>query len=534
MNDKNGAATFQICRRTSDNLAHLCETIPMFKNCLVSVSDKSGLVEFLKPWAAKGLRIVSTGGTAKHLSDHGIKVIDISEQTGFPEVMDGRVKTLHPRVHMALLARDGNEEDAKLLKKEGLDPFDLVIVNLYPFEAALQKDLSDEEQIEFIDIGGPSMLRAAAKNFSRLTIVCDPKDYQRLTPEHDVTEELRRELAGKVFQHTSSYDAMIAKHLLGPQMTEDYGIGGALVQTLRYGENPHQKAAWYRLKGEAHGLFEAEILQGKELSYNNILDLEAAIQTLREFPNNAACVAVKHNNPCGVALGKTTLEAVKKATEADPISVFGGIIAVNKTIDTAEAEILSKIFLECVVAPDFSQDALKIFAAKKNVRLLRYPHFQTPSTHFQLRSVSGGFLLQTSDQVAQKLSTDWKIVGEKPSAAVQEDLMMAWKVCAHLKSNAIAIISKGQTVGLGMGQVNRVDSVAQAIERTVKFHPNSTDRVLASDAFFPFPDSIELIAKAGVRYIIQPGGAMRDEEVLKRAQELQITTILTGQRHFFH
>lgn len=506
----------------------------MFKNCLVSVSDKSGLVEFLKPWVEKGLRVVSTGGTAKHLKDHGIKVIDISEQTGFPEVMDGRVKTLHPRVHMALLARDGNEEDAKLLKKEGLDPFDLVIVNLYPFEAALQKNLSDEEQIEFIDIGGPSMLRAAAKNFSRLTIVCDPKDYQRLAPEHDVTAELRRELAGKVFEHTSSYDAMIAKHLLGPQMTEDYGIGGALVQTLRYGENPHQKAAWYRLKGEPSGLFEAEILQGKELSYNNILDLEAAVQTLREFPSQAACVAVKHNNPCGVAIAKTTREAVEKATKADPISVFGGIIAVNKTIEKAEAEILSQIFLECVVAPDFSADALKIFQAKKNVRLLKWPQFQTTPQHFQLRSVSGGFLLQTPDQVAQKFSPDWKVVGDKLSDATKEDLVMAWKVCAHLKSNAIAIIAEGQTIGLGMGQVNRVDSVAQAIERANKFHPDSQNRVLASDAFFPFPDSIELIAKAGVRYIIQPGGAMRDEEVLKRAQELKITTVLTGQRHFFH
>lgn len=501
-----------------------------FKNALVSVSDKTGLVDFLKPLYAKGLRIVSTGGTARTLREAGMKVIDVSEQTGFPECMDGRVKTLHPRVHMALLSRHGNREDDQLLKQEELAPFDLVIVNLYPFEQALKAKSSQEDLIENIDIGGPSLLRGSAKNFVRLTVVVDPQDYPRLS--EIPSREERQRLAAKAFAHVSSYDAMIAQALAPQELFPQFSLGGSVVQELRYGENPHQKARWYQRRGALTGWHDAKILQGKELSFNNLLDLESALGLTREFEAPSA-VAVKHNNPCGAATATALEEAVDKCLASDPVSVFGGIIAVNREVSATAAEALNKVFLECVVAPKFSREALQIFAKKKNLRLLEWPQLTERDDFWKLQTVSGGFLLQQSDRV-KLWSEEWKILGEKPSGDVRADLGFAWAACAHLKSNAIAIAAGQQTLGLGMGQVNRVDAVELAIARQRKFHPQVSTPVLASDAFFPFADSIELIHQAGIRWVIQPGGSMRDEEVFHRAKELGVNLVLTGQRHFRH
>lgn len=503
-----------------------------FKNALISVSDKTGLVEFIKPLAEQGLRLVSTGGTAKTLRDAGMKVIDVSEQTGFPECMDGRVKTLHPRIHMALLSREGNGEDERLLKEEELDAFDLLIVNLYPFEQTLLKKASQEDLIENIDIGGPSLLRGAAKNFERLTVVVDPADYPRLAEMKEVPREERQRLAAKAFAHVSSYDAMISQALAPQELFVNFSLGGALKQELRYGENPHQKARWYKRRGARTGWHDAKILQGKELSYNNLLDLESALGLVREFAAPSA-VAVKHNNPCGAASSATLDVAVEKCLASDPVSVFGGIVAVNQEVSGRAAESLGKIFLECVVAPKFSKEALDILAKKKNLRLLEWPELTTRDEFWKLQTLQGGFLIQQPDGV-HPWNPEWKIVGESPSAEIRDDLSFAWAACAHLKSNAIAIASGKQTLGLGMGQVNRVDAVELAIERMRKFHPTTSTAVLASDAFFPFPDSVELIHKAGIHWVIQPGGSMRDEEVFARAKELGVNMVLTGQRHFRH
>ena len=501
-----------------------------FKNALVSVSDKTGLVEFLKPLQAQGLRIVSTGGTGKTLRDAGLKVVDVSEQTGFPEVMDGRVKTLHPRVHMALLARPGHPQDQTILDEEKLEAFDLVIVNLYPFEQSLDSGAGQEELIENIDIGGPSLLRAASKNFERVTVVVDPADYATLGQVPPA--ERRRQLAAKAFAHVSSYDAMIS-HTLAPQILfPNFPLGGTLQQSLRYGENPHQKAEWYKRRGARTGWQHAKILQGKELSYNNLLDLEAALGLLREL-DGPSMVAVKHNSPCGAASTASLPEAVERGLGSDPVSVFGGIVALNETVTAVESALLAEVFLECVVAPKFDAGALAILSKKKNLRLLEWPELLKRDDFHQIKTVQGGFLLQAPD-VIQKWNTQWKVLGAPPSAEIRAELSFAWAVSAHLKSNAIAITGGRQTLGLGMGQVNRVDSVELAIQRMRKFHPDVSTAVLASDAFFPFPDSIELIHGAGIQWIIQPGGSMRDEDVFNRAKELGLSMVLTGQRHFRH
>jgi phosphoribosylaminoimidazolecarboxamide formyltransferase/IMP cyclohydrolase len=505
----------------------------MFKNALISTSNKNGLVEFLKPLVARGLRVVSTGGTSKYLRENGIAVVEVAEQTGFPEVMDGRVRTLHPRIHIPLLARENEAEDQALLKSEGLDPFDLVIVNLYPFEDALKKGVQGDELIEFIDIGGPSLLRAAAKNFGRLAVVCDPADYSWIAQKASgggLSVEDRRKLAAKVFSHTAHYDALIAQ-TLDPENLADRMLAGRVVQELRYGENPQQKAWWMENPGAAGGLQAAEILHGKPLSYNNLLDLDAAISALQEFSRPAA-VAVKHTNPCGVGTAETIAQAVQRSLNADPVSVFGGIVAINRPVDSFAAEDLSKIFLECIAAPDFSSDALDKLKRKKDLRLLKLDLKKTAEP-VSFRTIQGGYLLQSKDQVNEDFG-NWQIIGESPSPEIRADLMMAWKVCAHLKSNAIAIAAAGETLGLGMGQVNRVDAVEQAIARMHKHHPGRKNAVLASDAFFPFPDSIELIANAGIRWVIQPGGSIRDELVISRAKELHVNMVLTKMRHFRH
>lgn len=505
----------------------------MFKRALISVSDKTGLAELLKPLVAQGLEIVSTGGTSQFLRENGFKIIDVSETTGFPEVMDGRVKTLHPHVHMGLLARAGHGGDAATLEKFGVKPFDLVVVNLYPFEQAARANAAFPELIEKIDVGGPSMLRAAAKSFERVAVLCDPSDYGWfLENRGSWSAEKSRRLAAKVYAHTSLYDSLIARKL-GYAGPETQVLGGRLVQTLRYGENPHQTAAWYRLPDDVDGLASARVLQGKELSYNNLLDLEASSAVVRSFDEPAA-VAVKHNNPCGAAIGETVATAVERALKADPVSVFGGIVALNRPVDAASAKLLGEVFLECVVAPDFTPDALEIFAKKKNLRLLSWPGIARVERGSEVRSVAGGFLMQSAD----RLSSDagWVVHGEAPSTSRRADLRFGERVCAGLKSNAIALVSEGKTVGLGMGQVNRVDAVDQALQRWKAHHPDvAADKVaLISDAFFPFPDSIEKAAAAGIRWILQPGGSVRDEEVLGAAKKLGVNVILTGERHFRH
>lgn len=507
----------------------------MFKNALISTSDKSGLLEFIKPLSAKGLRVVSTGGTSKFLRDNNIKVVEVAEQTGFPEVMDGRVRTLHPSIHMPLLARQSVAEDMALLKQNNLEPFDLVIVNLYPFADALKKGIQGEELIEFIDIGGPSLLRAAAKNMDRIAVVCDPSDYQWILTKAEKGESLsltdRKRLAGKVFTHTSKYDALIAKTLTD-YAPEAQSLTGDLVQELRYGENPQQKAWWFKNLGASHGLHDAKILHGKALSYNNLLDLEASIRSLRDFKNPTA-VAVKHNNPCGIGTAGAIEVAVDRALAADPVSVFGGIIAINREVNELAAEKLSKIFLECVVAPSFSAAALTLLQKKKDLRLLSWSEMLKKTNEPEFRTIAGGYLLQNQDQTADWQAT-WEVIGDSPSESIRLDLEMAWKTCAHLKSNAIALASDGTTVGLGMGQVNRVDAVQQAILRMKHHHPNVKNVVLASDAFFPFPDSIEAIADAGIKWVIQPGGSIRDEAVIAKAKELGVNMVLTRSRHFRH
>ena len=503
----------------------------MFKNALVSVSDKTGLVDFLKPLYADGLRIVSTGGTAQHLKENGIAVTDISEQTSFPEVMGGRVKTLHPFVHMAILARGDHPEDFELLKKHGLQAFDLVICNLYPFEAAVEKNLQGVELIEKIDIGGPTVLRAAAKNFTQVAVVCDPADFKMLSTQKSLSYEERKKLAAKVFAHVSAYDALVAREL-GNAWGPEFAVGGHKVMDLRYGENPQQSAAWYRSLADNKGLHTAEILQGKVLSYNNLLDLDAATNLVRSFAEPAV-VAVKHNNPCGVAIDPNLGAAFKKVIQSDSVSIFGGIIAANRKIDANEAELLGSLFLECVIAPDYTPAALQVFAKKKNLRILQWAQLLTPQSDFEMKSISGGFLLQTKD-ISQSDESNWKFSPEKPSAEILRDLLFGEKVCGSLKSNAIALVKDGQTLGLGMGQVNRVDSVHQAVERMNKNFPNTSDAILISDAFFPFSDSVEIASKAGVKWILQPGGSLKDEEVLAAAKKANINMVLSGVRHFKH
>jgi phosphoribosylaminoimidazolecarboxamide formyltransferase/IMP cyclohydrolase len=503
----------------------------MFKNALVSVSDKSGLIEFLRPLSQKGLRIVSTGGTAQFLKENGMKVVDVFEQTGFPEVMGGRVKTLHPNIHMAILSRPSHAEDFHLLKEQGLEPFDLVICNLYPFEQAVQKQLVGPDLVEKIDIGGPTVLRASAKNFEQVTVLCDPADYQWVAGKSETTIDDRRKLAAKVFAHVSAYDSLVAAEL-GNGWGEDLSLGGHKVMDLRYGENPHQKAAWYRRLADQTGLHTAEILQGKELSYNNILDLDAASGLVQMFMEPAVA-AVKHNNPCGAAIDSDPDVAMAKALKADPVSVFGGIIACNREIGRRSAEILQSLFLECIVAPSYSAEALEIFKKKKNLRILRWPNLVAPSTRFEMKTVTGGFVVQSRDQGASDIAS-WNFLGERPEDAVLENLRFGEKVVSSLKSNAIALIGNGQTVGLGMGQVNRIDAVHQAVQRMKTYFGNVSDLILASDAFFPFPDSIEVAAQAGVKWILQPGGSVKDDEVIAAAMKHGIRMVITGQRHFKH
>lgn len=495
------------------------------------MSDKTGLVDFLRPWVQRGLVVYSTGGTAEHLRQHQIPVKDVSELTQFPEVLDGRVKTLHPHVHMSLLAKRDNLQHQQTLKEYNLELFDLVVCNLYPFEEAVLNNLKESELIEKIDIGGPTQLRAAAKNYQFMTVLSDPADYPFFAERTPNLEE-RKKLAGKVFQRISIYDQMIAKKLLGEDPVF-YTEGGYLHQRLRYGENPHQQAFWYREAGQAKGWHQAHIHQGKELSYNNLLDLDAAVLALRLFATDKfSGVIVKHNNPCAMATAGNGSEMLQKLLLCDPVSMFGGIVAINQTVDEKMATRLSEIFLECVVAPHFETEALAVFNKKKNVRILEWKDLLDQHKSNKMVPIAGGFLVQEPDS----LVASWSSGLDDANFSKQQiaDLHFAEAAAAALKSNAIAVVRNGMTLGLGMGQTNRVDATAQALKRAQEFHGSLEGAVLASDAFFPFADSIKIIAEAGIRLVLQPGGSIKDEEVIVAAKSLGVKMIMTGRRHFRH
>lgn len=512
------------------------------KRALVSVSDKTGIVDFCRELSQLGVEIISTGGTKSLLSKEGVPVIGISDVTGFPEILDGRVKTLHPTVHSGLLAiRDSAEHQAQM-KELGLDYIDLAVVNLYPFQETIAKPgVAYEEAIENIDIGGPTMLRSAAKNHAFVSVVVDANDYSQVLNEirdgGDTTLETRKQLAAKVFRHTAAYDALISDYLsskLGDPLPERLTVTYEKIQDLRYGENPHQKAAFYRKPLAAvDSLTNAEQLHGKELSYNNINDANAALQIVKEF-TEPAVVAVKHMNPCGVGIGESIYEAYRKAYDADPVSIFGGIVAANRIIDKDTANLLKDIFLEIVLAPGFTDEALALLTQKKNIRLLKISGLELAAdrkSQYVVTSIDGGMIVQESD-IHSLAEADLQVVTDrKPTEEELKQLLFGWKVVKHVKSNAIVLAKDDMTVGVGAGQMNRVGSARIAIEQAGEKAKGS---VLASDAFFPMGDTLEEAAKAGITAVIQPGGSIRDEESIKVANEYGIAMVFTGVRHFKH
>ena len=518
------------------------------QRAILSVTDKSGLVEFAHRLAAMGIELVSTGGTAKLLRDAGIKVRDISELTGFPEMLDGRVKTLHPKVHGGILHMRGKPEHVAAVAEHGIPPVDMVVVNLYAFEkTAAKPGVEFEEIIENIDIGGPSMVRSAAKNFQDVAIVTSPSDYEAIAGEMEssggaLSRKTKWRLAQKAFATTAAYDSAIAtalERIAAPEAEgEAFSLSGedGFPETLRlsfrkafdlrYGENPHQKAALYS-DGSGKGIANGKQLQGKELSYNNIVDLQAAWELAQEF-DEVVCAIIKHTNPCGTAVAPTLVEAYKRALECDPVSAFGGVIGVNRTVDRETATEMAKLFVEAIAAPGFDEGAREIFAAKKNLRLVEVVAMEQK---WVLKNVSGGVLLQDNDMRPLK-EADLKVVSKRPpSEQEMTDLLFAWKVCKHVKSNAILYARNGQSTGVGAGQMSRVDSAKIGAMKSVLGIKGS---VAASDAFFPFPDGVEEIAKAGATAIIQPGGSVRDQEVIDAADKLGLAMVLTGVRHFRH
>ena len=515
----------------------------MIKRALLSVSDKTGIVELARRLHGLGVELLSTGGTMKALQDAGIPVTGVSDVTGFPECLDGRVKTLHPAIHAGLLAMRSNPEHMRQIAELGIAPIDLVVINLYPFRQTIARPgVTFEEAIENIDIGGPTMLRAAAKNWQDVAVVVEPADYDAVLGELEQAGEVSREtklrLCYKVFEHTAQYDCMIQQYLRA-QLPGDNRFPDKLtvtfekVQGMRYGENPHQGAAFYRDLGDVAGtLPAARQLHGKELSYNNINDTNGALELLREF-DTTAVVAVKHGNPCGVGVADDVAEAYRLAYEADPVSVFGGIVVTNATVDAATAEQMSRIFLEIVVAPAYTDAALEILTRKKNLRVLQLDttHRAYPAGERVLRKVSGGLLVQDIDDVLLP-EGELKVVTDRaPTEKQMQDLLLAWKIVKHTKSNGIAIARDNQSLGIGPGQVNRIWSTQMAIER-------SGDKVrgaaLASDAFFPFDDCVKAAAQAGIACIIQPGGSVRDEDSIRACNEAGIAMVFTGMRHFKH
>jgi phosphoribosylaminoimidazolecarboxamide formyltransferase/IMP cyclohydrolase len=519
---------------------------------LLSVSDKTGLKEFATALAGYGVDLISTGGTAKTLKEAGLKIVDVAELTGFPEMMDGRVKTLHPKVHGGLLAIRANKEHAASMEKHGIKPIDLLVVNLYPFEATVAKGAAYDDCIENIDIGGPAMIRAAAKNHADVTVVVEPTDYEKVLAElalHNgmTTLELRQKLAAKAYARTAAYDAAISNWFADKlhDTAPDYrAFGGKLIQPLRYGENPHQSAAFYRAPGERFGVATARQVQGKELSYNNINDTDAAYECVAEFDTSrtAACVIVKHANPCGVAEAGNLHDAYRKALACDSTSAFGGIVALNRKLDAEAAKAITEIFTEVIIAPDATEEAIKIVAAKKSLRLLLAGGLPDPrGVGLTVKSVAGGLLVQSCDNAVVD-EMQFKVVTKRaPSEAELADLRFAFRVAKHVKSNTIVYAKGLATVGIGAGQMSRVDAAriaarkAEDAAKEAKLPaPLTKGSVVASDAFFPFADGLLVAIEAGATAVIQPGGSMRDDEVIKAADEHNVAMVFTGTRHFRH
>ena len=511
----------------------------MAKRALVSVSDKSGLVDFVKGLQAAGWEIIATGGTQKLLENSGVKTIGISDVTGFPEICDGRVKTLHPKVHGGLLARRDEPSHLQALEENGISFIDLVCVNLYPFRETIAKEgVSMADAIENIDIGGPSMLRSAAKNYNDVTVVCDPADYDTILAEINATGnttlETRLQLSAKAYTHTAQYDACIATYMREKAgLNEKLFLEFDLKQGLRYGENPHQSAKFYAAtKAIPFSLATGKQLQGKEMSYNNIQDANAALNIARDF-QEPFCVALKHMNPCGAAVAETIEEAWQKAYEADTVSIYGGIVICNRTITKEIALGMKPIFLEIVIAPDFTDEAMEIFATKKNLRVIQVD--MTPSTEAidQYVSVNGGLLVQHLDTQIETITADMCATKVQPDAATLADMQFGWNIVKHVKSNAIVVVKNGQTLGVGAGQMNRVGSAEIAMKQA---HAAGVTEglILASDGFLPFDDTVALAAQYGVTAIVQPGGSIRDNDCVVKADELGICMLMTGTRHFNH
>jgi phosphoribosylaminoimidazolecarboxamide formyltransferase/IMP cyclohydrolase len=537
---------------------------PKIERALVSVSDKTGIAEFARALVAAGVEIYASGGSRRHLEDAGIPVREVAAYTGFPEMMDGRIKTLHPKIHGGILCRRDSPADMAAIAKQGIVPFELVVVNLYPFQQTVAKpDVTLEEAIENIDIGGPTLIRAAAKNHAFVTIACEPSQYgsivEQLQASGSTSPELRRELAGAAFAHTANYDTAIAAYFAAlaanAMPTTQYSVPGTrypvpstkypeqlvqslrLVDTLRYGENPHQTAALYSMPdATANTLVHAEKLHGKELSYNNLLDLDGALAVARSLPTPGVAV-LKHNNPCGAATAATLGEAMRRAWDGDPLSAFGSVLGFNVLVDVAAANFLAEPgrFVEAIIAPDFTPEAFAVLTTKPkwkaNVRLLKVAKIEPGQGGLEFRQISGGLLSQTADDLPDD-ENEWKVVtSAKPTDAQMKDLRFAWAVCRHVKSNAI-VLAKGQAlVGVGAGQMSRVDSVEIAIKKAGE---RTRGAALASDAFFPFDDSIHQAAAAGVGAIIQPGGSRRDDEVIAACNQHGLPMIFTGRRHFRH
>ncbi|CCH96471.1 bifunctional phosphoribosylaminoimidazolecarboxamide formyltransferase/IMP cyclohydrolase [Microcystis aeruginosa] len=511
----------------------------MGRLALISVTDKTGIVDFARQLTEEfDFEIISSGGTAKTLQSEGIPVIKVGEYTGSPEILGGRVKTLHPRIHGGILARRDWQSDLAEMEANQIRPFDLVVVNLYPFEQTIANpDVTTAQAIEQIDIGGPAMLRASAKNFAHLTVISNPKYYEQYLSQlrqnnGEISLEFRQKMAGETFALTNAYDGAIAAYFASLNgETTRFNLAGNALQTLRYGENPHQSATWYGSGTMAQGWGKATLLQGKELSYNNLVDLEAARRLIAEFGREEPAAAIlKHTNPCGVAIGGSLVEAYTKAFHADAISAFGGIVALNQAIDEATAKELTKTFLECVVAPDCSPEARDILAKKSKVRILLLPDLTTGEKQ-TVKVIAGGFLVQAADDVVET-PDEWRVVTEKqPTPAQLAELLFAWKVSKHVKSNAIVVTKNQTTLGVGAGQMNRVGSVKIALEQAGEAAKGG---YLASDGFFPFDDSVRTAAQFGIEAIVQPGGSLKDQDSINAANELGLIMVLTGIRHFLH
>ncbi|PRR74104.1 bifunctional phosphoribosylaminoimidazolecarboxamide formyltransferase/IMP cyclohydrolase [Clostridium thermopalmarium] len=500
----------------------------MIKRALISVFNKEGILELAKFLVNKGVEIISTGGTYKYLKENDINVIEVNEVTGFDEILDGRVKTLHPSIHGGILAVRNNEEHMKVIKEKNIKPIDMVVVNLYSFFEKVKENLDFDEKIEFIDIGGPTMIRAAAKNFKDVIVLTDTEDYKNVIEQientGDVDYSTRKKFAGKVFNLMSAYDAAIGNFLLEDEEYPEYlSLSYKKSMDLRYGENSHQTAAYYTATTGKGAINNFKLLNGKQLSYNNIKDMDIAWKVVCEF-EDIACCGLKHNTPCGVALGEDVYDAYIKAYSCDPVSIFGGIVAFNRKVDKKTAEKMISIFLEIVIAPDFDEDALDVLKTKKNLRVVKCT--VKPEDKFNLAKVDGGILVQSEDTLfAEKMEV---VTEKKPSQEEMKDLIFAMKVCKYVKSNAIVVVKNEMTLGIGGGQVNRIWAAKEALER------GKGALVMASDAFFPFDDVVKTAAEYGIKAIIQPGGSIRDEDSIKACNENGIAMVFTGTRHFKH